>query len=368
MGNTNANSNAPPSPGRWTNSGQDAASKQIHIRTDQANGFYFTGELLTGSVEIPVTYFQSYLNNKNHRKAPNTLIHQLLSNDIVIELVGDAIYSAEVDAAADSDGHSQHQVNVCRQRCFVTLNQDSERQSTPSTNQNETSFDQTTTTTPVARSSDIQTSALPTAIKGTFQLQIPDDLPPSLLNNRPPSVSYTLELNLSSSRYRYQILLVLSSKGPIPHPMTNVELNNNAINQHNIHLQASTTKRFYRPGEQILVRLNYLNPHQRLIRSITVTLIQFYRVHNDQYRLQLDGKEWTFDLATMSPQREWIGETLLQLPYQPLQASYSNQSVGTTQRIECELDYRILIELNEKKGDDIHLLLPSILVTYQKGT
>ncbi|UJR30631.1 hypothetical protein I4U23_018155 [Adineta vaga] len=368
MGNTNSSNNAPPSPSRWPNGGQDSTSKQIHIRTDQADGFYFTGELLTGSVEIPLVNFQHYLNNKNHRKAPDVLIQQLLSNDIIIELVGDAIYSAEVDAAADSDGHSQHQVNVCRQRCFVTLSQDNERQSLSNTNQNETSFDKTTTTTTTTeRTSDNQVLALPTTIKGIFQLQIPDGLPPSLFNNRPPSVSYTLELNLSSSRYRYQIPLILSSKGPISHPATNIELSNNALNQHNIHLQASVAKRFYRPGEQISVRLNYSNPNQRLIRSITVTLLQFYRIHNDQYRLQLDGKEWTFDVSTMSPQREWLGETLLQLPYQPIQASFSNQSVGTTQRIECELDYRILIELNEKKGDDIHLLLPSIIVTYQKG-
>ncbi|CAF0926808.1 unnamed protein product [Adineta steineri] len=361
MGNTNSGSNAPPSPSRWPTGGQDSTSKQIHIRTDQADGFYFTGEQLTGTVEIPLFYFQQYLNNKNNRKPTELILQQIISNDIIIELVGDATYSAEVDAAADSDGHSKHQVNVCRQRCFVILNQDNDKQSIQNNNQAETSFDQTTTQT-----LDTQTIPLPTTIKGIFQLQIPDALPPSLYNNRPPSVIYTLELNLSSSRYRFQIPIILSSKGCIPHPTIDIELNNNATNQHNINLQASLIKTFYRPGEQIPVRLSYTNPQQRLIRSITVTLIQFYRIHNDQYRLQLDGKEWTFDISTMLPQREWLGETLLQLPYQPLQASFSNQSVGTTQRIECELDYRIFIELNEKKGDDIHLVLPSINVTYQK--
>ncbi|CAF5133017.1 unnamed protein product, partial [Rotaria sp. Silwood1] len=123
--------------------------------------------------------------------------------------------------------------------------------------------------------------------------------------------------------------------------------------------------RLYRPSEQIPVRINYTNPQQRSIRSITVTLIQFYRIHHDEYRSELDGKEWTFDTSIMLPQQEWSGEARLQLPCAPLQASFSNQTVGTTQRIEYELDYRIFIELYEKKGDSIHLTLPSINVTYQ---
>lgn len=362
MGNTSGTHNAPPSPSRWPAGGQDATSKQIHIRTDHADGFYFTGELLTGCVEIPLAYFQHYLSSKSNRKAPEAMLQQLLSSDIIIELFGEAIYSAEVDAAADSDGHSQHQVNVCRQRCFVALNQDDDRHSLSNNSQTETSFEQTTSE---VRASEHRPSCVPTTIKGIFQLLIPDGLPPSLYNSRPPSVSYTLELSLASSRYRYQIPVVLSCRGAVPHPSTDIELSNSAMNQHGIHLQASVPKRFYRPGEQIAVRLNYSNPYQRLIRSITVTLVQFYRIHNDQYRLQVDGKEWTFDPAAAPPQRDWLGETLLQLPCQPLQASFSNQSVGTTQHIECELDYRILIELNEKKGEDIHLLLPSVLVTYE---
>jgi hypothetical protein len=364
MGNTNSGNNAPTSPSRWSTSVQDTTSKQIHISTDQTDGFYFIGERLTGKVEIPISYLQQYLHNKNAQKSTEISHQQLLSNDIIIELVGDATYSAQVDAAADSNGHATHQVNVCRQPCFVTINKDNEKESIQNNNQLETPSDKTAT---AVQKLDTQTSIItPTTIKGTFQLQIPDGLPPSLFNNRPPSVIYNLELNLSSSRYRYQIPVILSSKGCVPHPSTNIELNSSAMNQHNIHLQAYLSKRFYRPGEQIPVRVNYLNPQQRSIRSITVTLIQFYRIHNDQYRLQLDGKEWTFDISTMLPQREWIGETLLQLPYQPLQASFSNQSVGTTQRIECELDYRIFIELNEKKGDDIQLILPSINVTYQR--
>jgi hypothetical protein len=361
MGNTNTTNNLS---SRWSTTRQDSTSKQIHISTDKSDGFYFTGERLTGTVEIPVSYLQQFANNKTNRKLTEFLREQSLRRHILIELVGDATYSAEVDAAADSDGHATHKVNVCRQACYVTINHyDNERQSMQTNNAIETSFDQT-----ISRVSDTQAlaSSLPSIIKGTFQLQIPDDLPASLNNNRPPSVVYTLELNLSSSRYRYQIPIIISSKGYIPHLTTDTELKNMAINPHDIQLQAYLSKRFYRPGEQISVRVNYINPQQRSIRSIIVTLIQFYRIHNDQYRSQLDGKEWTFDVSIISPQREWFGEALLQLPYQPLQASFSNQSVGTTQCIACELDYRILIELNEKKGDDIHLTLPSINVTYQK--
>jgi len=362
MGNTNSDNNIPTFSSRWSTHRHDPTSKQIRINTDKSDGIYFTGERLTGTVEIPISYLQQYLNNKNNRNSTELFDQQLLRNVILIELVGNATYSAEVDAAADSDGHATHQINVCRQACFVTFNQDNERQSI----QTERSFNQQTNTK--SRTSDIQAlpSALLQILKGTFQLQIPDGLPPSLINNRPPSVNYTLELNLSSSRYRFQIPIILNSKGYIPHLTTNIELNNSATNQHDIRLQACVLKRFYQPGEQISVRVNYTNPQQRSIRSITITLLQFYRIHNDQYRLQLDGKEWTFDVSIMAPQREWFGEALLQLPHQPLQASFSNHSVGTTQCVECELDYRIFIELNEKKGDDIHLTLPSINVTYQK--
>jgi hypothetical protein len=149
--------------------------------------------------------------------------------------------------------------------------------------------------------------------------------------------------------------------------MTDIEINASAVNKNDICLRAYLSRSFYRPGEQIPVRINYSNPQKRFIRSITMRLIQFYRIHNDQNRLQLDGKEWLFDILTILPQREWTGEAILQLPNQPpLPASYTKNSVGTTQTIQCELDYRILIELNEKKGDEIYLTLSSIQVTYQQ--
>lgn len=350
MGNTTTGNSSPVPIG-----GQDSSIKQIQIMTDKIDGFYFTGEYLTGTFEIPISFVQQYLNNKNNRN---------LTDFLHVEFVGDATYSAEVDVAADSNGHATHQVNVCRHTCYVTIDNDHERQSVPSVHSSETSsIDQST-----LRNSDTQilSTPSPSSIKGTFQLQIPENLPPSLNNNRTPSVIYTLELNLSSSRRRYQIPITLSSKGDYPHSTTNIQLTNRAINQHDIQLTGSVSKRFYSPGEQISIRVNYLNPQQRSIRSIRIRLLQFYRIHNDQYYSQLDGKEWTFDVTSMSMQREWLGEAHLQLPYAPLQASFSNQYVGTTQQIECEVDYRIIIELCEKKGDDFQLTLPSITVTYQK--
>ena len=361
MGNTNNSASGSAS------SAQDSTAKDVHIRTDKPDGFYFTGELLTGTVEIPTAFVYQQAPTKNSRKGPESLRRRSFVDPIAIELVGDAAYSAEVDAAADSDGHATHAVNICRLHCFVTLNQDNGRQADQNKNQAETSFS-LTTNTPTRASSDNQAatlSTLPTMTTGIFQLQIPGDLPPSLVNNRPPSVIYSLELSLSSSRYRYQIPIIISSRGCLPQPNNDIELVNSAMNQHDIGLQASLARRFYRPGEQICVRVTCTNPQQRAIRSIAVTLLQLYRVHNDQHNLQLDGKEWTFDVSNMISQREWIGEAYLQLPAQPLQASFSNCSVGTTQLIQCELDYRIFVQLNEKKGDDIHLTLPSILVTYQ---
>jgi hypothetical protein len=355
MGNTNSSNSAPPSPSRWgAITRQNSTSKQIHISTNHADGFYFTDERLIGTVKIPISLLHHHLHNINNQTPAELLHKRSLRSAIVVELVGDAIYSAEVDAAADSDGHATHKVNLCRQRCIVTINHNKNEVETP----------------PTASSSSLDTNALPitapTLINGTFQLQIPDGLPPTLSNNRTPSVTYTLELSLSSSRSRYQIPLILSSRGCIPHPLNNIELNGSAINQHDIRLRAYLSRSFYRPGEQISVRVYYSNPQQRFVRSITVRLLQFYRIHNDQNRSQLDGKEWLFDVLTMLPQREWTGEAHLQLPNQPLQASFSPISVGTTQTIECELDYRILVELNEKKGDDLHLTLSSFQVTYQK--
>ncbi|CAF2512488.1 unnamed protein product [Rotaria sp. Silwood2] len=365
MGNIASNNNTSTFLSRWPTSGQDLASKQIQISTDKPDGIYFTGEYLTGTVEIPISYIQQHIHSKNNRKLIEFLRQKSLGDDIIIELVGDAIYSAEVDSAADSDGHATHKVNVCRQRCFLTINQDIEKLFVQNGNQIEPSFDQTINTKFSTSDTQDASSTVPAIIKGTFKLQIPHGLPPSLNNNCSPSVIYTLELNLSSSSYRYQIPIIINSKGCLPYSTTHIELNSGTINQHDICLQASLSKRFYRPSEQVLVRINYLNPKQRSIRSITVTLMQFYRIHHDEYRSELDGKEWTFDTSTMSPQQEWFGEARLQLPCSPLQASFSNQTVGTTQQIECELDYRIFIELYEKKGDNIHFTLPSINVTYQ---
>lgn len=360
MGNTNTNqhhsSALSSSTARGPANAQDSNSKEIRITTDKPDGFYFTGERLTGTVEVPISYLQQQWNAKSTRKFTELLRQHSLEHNLHVELVGEATYSAEVDVAADSDGHATHQVNLCRQGCFVTINYDDEQeQSLDSIHSTETSDIQV-----------VNSSSLPSTIKGIFQLQIPTDLPATLNNNRPPSVTYTLELNLSSSRYRYQIPIALSSKGYVPHLTTDIELTSRASNPHDIQLQGSVPRRFYRPGEQIPIRVNYHNAHQRPIRSITLRLLQFYRIHNDQYCAQLDGKEWTFDVTSNASQREWLGEGFLQLPYQPLPASFSNQSVGTTQQIACELDYRIFIELNEKKGDDIQLTLPSIHVTYHK--
>jgi hypothetical protein len=353
MGNTTNSNSAPPSPSsssRWTINRQNSTTKQIHISTDHADGFYFTGDRLTGTVKIPTSFVHRHLHNINNQTPAELLHKRSLRSAIIIELVGDATYSSEVDVAADSDGHATHKVNLCRHRCIVTLNQN-KPESEPST------------------SSDPNALGIirpPPELNGIFQLDIPDHLPPSLTNARTPSVVYTLELSLSSSRYRYQIPIILSSRGCIPYPMTDIEINDSAINKYDIRLCAYLSGSFYRPGEQIPVRINYSNPQQRFVRSITIRLVQFYRIHNDQNRLQLDGKEWTFDILTMLPQREWTGEARLQLPNQPLPASYSTNTVGTTQAIECELDYRIIIELSEKKGDEIQLTLPSIQLTYQK--
>ncbi|CAF1056255.1 unnamed protein product [Rotaria sordida] len=365
MGNITSSNNTSTFLSRWPTTGQDLTSKHIQISTDKPDGIYFAGEYIRGTVDIPISHIQQHIRSKNNRKLIEFLRQKSLGDAIIIELVGDATYSAEVDSAADSDGHATHKVNVCRHRCFITINPDIEELFIQNGNQIETSFDQTINTTcPSTDTQDIP-SILPTTIKGTFQLQIPNGLPPSLNNNRSPSVIYTLELHLSSSSYRYQVPLIINSKGYLPASTADIELNGSITSQHDISLTASLSKRFYRPGEQIPVRINYSNPQQRLIRSIAVTLIQFYRIHNDEYRLALDGKEWIFDTSIMLPQQEWFGEVLLQLPCSPLQASFSNQIVGTTQQIECELDYRIFIELNEKKGDNIHLTLPSINVTNQ---
>lgn len=351
MGNiTNNNSKPSTQSSRWSISRQNSTTtKQIHISTDHVDGFYFTGDRLTGTVRIP-TSFVHHHSHKVNNQTPTELLHKRsLRSAIIIELVGDATYSSEIDAAADSDGHATHTVNLCRHRCVVTLNQNkSESESEPSTSSE-------------ANAPDVVHP--PLELNGTFQLHIPEYLPPSLTNSRPPSVVYTLELSLSSSRYRYQIPITLSSRGCIPYPMTDIEISDSAMNKYDIRLCAYLSGSFYRPGEQIPVRINYSNPQQRFVRSITIRLVQFYRIHNDQNRLQLDGKEWAFDLL---PQREWTGEALLQLPNQLLPASYATNSVGTTQTIECELDYRIIIELHEKKGDEIQLTLSSIQITYQQ--
>jgi hypothetical protein len=353
MGNTTNNNSTPSSPSRWSIHRQNSTTKQIHISTNHADGFYLTGDLLTGTVKIP-TSLAHHLHNINNQ-TPTELLHKRsLRSAIIIELVGDATYSSEVDAAADSDGHATHKINLCRHRCIVTMNHNKPQPESPTVISSSSSETNSLTVTP------------PSELNGTFQLHIPDNLPPSLTNARTPSVVYTLELSLSSSRYRYQIPITLSSRGCIPHPMTDIEISGSAVNKNDIRLHAYLSQSFYRPGEQIPIQIDYFNPQQRFIRSITIRLFQFYRIHNDQNRLQLDGKEWTFDILTMLPQRQWTGEAHLQLPNQPLQASYSTNSVGTTQIIQCELDYRIIIELNEKKGDEIYLTLSSIQVTYQK--
>ncbi|CAF0788257.1 unnamed protein product [Adineta steineri] len=352
--NNNNNINVPSLSSQSTIRRQNSTVKEVHITTDHVDGFYFSGERLTGTVKIPRSFLHRHSSSIKIRKPAESLHKRSLRSAIMMELVGDANYSTDLDPAADSDGHVTHKVNICRERCLVTISHV------------KTELDATVHASPSSESISLPIIPPPPIINGTFQLNIPDGLPPSLTNNRLPSVVYTLELSLSSSRCRYQIPITICPRSSIPHPMTSIELSDHAINRNDIHLRASILGNFYRPGEEIPVRITYSNPQQRLIRSITVRLIQFYRIHNDENRLQIDGKEWIFDAVTTLSQYEWTGEAHLHLFDQHLQTSYATHYVGTTQTIECEVQYRIIIELNEKKGDDIHLTLAPIEVTYQK--
>ena len=355
MGNANTNSSsAPSSPSRWQARRPNGTSKQIHISTDHADGFYFTGERLTGTVKIPVSFLHPS-DNRNNRAPAELIYKRSLRCAMVVELVGDATYAAQVDVAADSNGHATHKVNLCRHRSIVTIHHTKNESESIMTDAS--SDEKTLTTTP---------PHTPIVMNGSFQMVIPEGLPPSLVNSRTPSVVYRLELSLSSSRCRYQIPITLSARGSLPPTIPDTESSHCALIQHDIRLGAHLPTNVYQPGEQIPVRIDYSNPQHRFIRSIVITLMQVYHIHNDQYRSPLDAKEWTFDVSTMMPQREWTGEVLLQLPVQPLSASYSTRGVGTTQSIQCDLDYCIQIELSEKKGEDMHLTLPSLHVTYQK--
>ena len=349
MGNTShsTSASAPPSPSQSTLHRNCSSAKQIHILTNHPDGFYFTGERLMGTVQVPISLLQQHL-SRNKRTPSEMIYKRSLRSALIVELVGDAMYSAQVDSAADSDGHSTHTVNLCRERCVVSMN-------------------------PLRNDSDENQTELksistnpPGILCGTFQLMIPETLPPSLSNNRCPSVIYMLELSLSSNRQRYQIPLMLSSRGLPIQPWIEMALNQSAMNEHEVRLDAFVPRNLYRPGEQITVQIHFNNPQQRFIRSIRILLGQFYRVHNDQHQVELDSKGWSFESGSLVAVREWSGEVTLQLPSQPLAASFSSDAVGTTQMIQCDLDYRILIVLNEKKGEDIQLTLPSIYVTYQQ--
>ena len=347
MGNTTHSASAPPSPSQSGLSRLTSSSKQIHIITNHPDGFYFTGERLMGTVQVPVSFLHQHL-SRNKRTPAELVYKRSLRSALLVELVGDATYSAQVDSAADSDGHATHTVNLCRERCVVSIN--------PLRNDAEEN-----TTEP-----KLVSTHPPGILCGTFQLIIPETLPPSLPNNRCPSVSYMLELSFSSSRRRYQIPLVLSSRGPPIQPWADLPLCQSAMNEHEIRLDASLARSFYRPGEHIPVQIRVNNPQQRFIRSIRILLGQFYRIHNDQHQVELDGKGWSFEAGNLIVTRDWTGDVTLQLPDQPLAASFSSIAVGTTQNIQCDLEYRIMIELNGKKGEDIQLTLPSIYVTYQQ--
>ena len=106
----------------------------------------------------------------------------------------------------------------------LIINDDIEDLSVRNNSQMETVFDRSiNTTSSVSRTPDSDLT-LSSTIKARFQLHIPEDLPPSLTHNRTPSVIYTLELDLASSSYRYQIPITLNSRGCIPHPMTDIEV------------------------------------------------------------------------------------------------------------------------------------------------
>lgn len=357
MGNTTHSSSAPPSPTSTSINRENSVSKQVHISTNHADGFYFTGDRLTGTVRMPRSLLPNYLQNMSDTTS-EVSSKRSLRNPIVIELVGEATYSADRDSAADSDGHVTHKVNLCRQCAIVTINQPRTELQMTCNNPPSSSKSSSTRRT--------KSTSLPSMVNGSFHFHIPEGLPPSLANNGTPSVVYTLELSLPSSRRRYQIPLILSSKGYMPSPTTDIKLTDSAANKNNISLKAHISKSFYQPGEQIPIQINYSNPQQRFIRSITVQLVEFYCVHHDQNYTVLDGKEWIFDNLSALPSTQWSAEVHLQLPHQPLPASYSMTAVGTTQTIHCDLHYRILIDLNEKKGDDINLTLAPIHVTYQK--
>lgn len=339
MGNNPAAAITPPaSLFRTSTLRRGSTSKQVHITTNHVDGFYLTGDKVNGSVKIPSSFIHNNWPTNSTRRSSELVHKRSLRNPLTVELVGDAIYSAEIDIAADSDGHVKHRVNICRQRSMVSMHSDK----TEDDNQTQLSL-----------------------MSGTFQISIPEGLPPSITGSGTPSIVYHLELSLSSARSRYQIPITISPRGLSVDPLLDLPIKQSMMNQHHLCLRGSLIKRFYRPAEQIPVQIEIENPQQRSIRSIRVRLLQCYRVHHDLRHTAIDGKEWTFENGTMLSQREWSGEAFLQLPEHGLAASFPTNLVGTTRTIECELEYRILIELHEKKGDNIDLTLSSFYVTHE---
>ncbi|CAF0783751.1 unnamed protein product [Didymodactylos carnosus] len=329
----------------------------VRISTNHPDGFYFTGDTIVGTVEIPST-----LINSSNRTIPSA--NKMNKTRLLIELVGNAVYSAEVDTGADSDGHALHDVNVCRRQFTVTLESNQQEE--------ETSLDTIVSSISITDSgTDDKNDSMQQSLTGKFTVSIPDYLPPSLNDKNYPHIAYYLELMLlgnSGSSWRgtdlrYQIPLYISSRGShIPSMIDRNDLFRNNINRHDIQMTVNLTHTYFHPGDAIALNITYINPQRRYIRSINLQLMQYFLVANDIGGKCLEEKEWTFDTDTNTT---WSGNEQLQLPTKHLPASYSKTTVGTTTLIQCELGYHIVVVLKEKGllTEDLRVIVP-VEVTY----
>ncbi|CAF0910277.1 unnamed protein product [Didymodactylos carnosus] len=362
MGNTNSNKILSSSINDITSNLQSTVINDcVRISTDHPDGFYFSGSSIIGTVEIPNT-----LMNTNNRAI--SCVNKLNRTKLLIELVGNAVYSAEVDTGADSDGHALHDVNVCRRQYMVVLesNQQEEETNLDTTIENCTSI--------INNGNDNNHDSVQQMITGKFTVDIPDYLPPSLNQQNYPHIVYYLELillgnsgsNWRGTDLRYQIPLIISSLGPrIPSVIDRNDLFRSNVNRHDIQVSVNLTYSYFHPGDSIPIRVAYKNPQRRHIRSINLQLMQYFLVANDIGEKCLEGKEWIFDTDANT---SWSGNEQLHLPDNYTPASYLKTTVGTTTLIQCEVGYHIVVVLKEKGllSEDIRVIVP-IEVTYQKS-
>jgi hypothetical protein len=306
------------------------SSSNIVINLDRPNPFYFSGEILSGTVQLYVTD------------------DKLQADEIDLNLIGEIGYTT-THTVTDAHG----------------------RRSTTTQHHN-VPFLKTKTVFARPETGDNALTYTQGQYSWRFQIQLMDYLPPTL--NQPqsyPYVRYYLQFVIDKAWYKpntreNRYITIFPRVNLLQQPQNLMATMFGSRDRKDITLKGTLNKLGFVPGEMIMATIEIENPRQVLIKQIDASMIKTYQIGPNScvhtvFRITIP--------ELMNQKDERITQTTsLMIPAIPLAPSYQFQG-GTGQAVFVQVNYVLKFEVKvEGMFTNFEATVPMILGTEPNPT